>query len=749
MEEGDFILYDDKDGEEHPPDVIRNKSAFLEHRATRPDTSPLFDETPYTSILNSNHSQSSSENVSRVSPATLRSVSPNTTPPEQPSQPSSGTLGEPLDLLSLHSADSDKKATLSSAPLFPHLPRDPPTPPNESANQPQPSQPLPPFFNDAHAAAAASLFWNPGNTDANENLRRWRSYWSMHGGNAPVPSMAAGHDVLRAQEQADDMNQTQPRTDQQLQRQRQQQQQQFGLESYPQPYPQPSVHSLAQRPNDKMTISPRELHLDYNEATTPPAKVKDPPVIGDAFSLFPSQSTSGHLPSQTMLSSGMETGSSTEEEDDEDEKPYTAMNGIHLGTTMPNEQLLQQWSRPMYGGVTSDLSITGTGHARDTDTRWPSFGPSFSSVSASSESEDELTDRMHRASRHAGPHSHTPMRPFHHTGSGTLSAYGYISGSQDSAMSTSASTDNESRRSSTMSMSVSESEFGGRGESERRSPSILHDAQSADPMPQLLSTRTPPPENETSAWRRTSNRHRRPDEPDRHATSTPTARVPYDSSSPHRWRNGEVSTERHGTNADVQKKAVIATSLQADADEDAGGNADNDMDANGDGDAESDYEQTHHISQPVTRTGSRRGRQRTMIGGPKTSTGAALHHHGSAGHQTDTSPRAVHGVARNNTSSPSGSIIRCDYVSPLTNQVCGTVFHRMYDLARHRITLHLREEAQLFKDGVLNLDQCVVLGKEVDVKKALAELEWTCRCCGATFSRKDALLRHERLRHHR
>ena len=166
MEEGDFILYDDKDGEEHLPDVIRNKSAFLEHRATRPDTSPLFDETPYTSILNSNHSQSSSENVSRVSPATLRSVSPNTTPPEQPSQPSSGTLGEPLDLLSLHSADSDKKATLNSAPLFPHLPRGPPTPPNESANQPQPSQALPPFFNDVHAAAAASLFWNPGNTDA-------------------------------------------------------------------------------------------------------------------------------------------------------------------------------------------------------------------------------------------------------------------------------------------------------------------------------------------------------------------------------------------------------------------------------------------------------------------------------------------------------------------------------------------------------------------------------------------------------
>lgn len=80
--------------------------------------------------------------------------------------------------------------------------------------------------------------------------------------------------------------------------------------------------------------------------------------------------------------------------------------------------------------------------------------------------------------------------------------------------------------------------------------------------------------------------------------------------------------------------------------------------------------------------------------------------------------------------------------------MCGTVFHRMYDLARHRITLHVREEAQLVKEGVLKVDQCVVLGKEVDVEKALSDLEWTCRICGASFSRKDAMLRHERLRHH-
>lgn len=93
-------------------------------------------------------------------------------------------------------------------------------------------------------------------------------------------------------------------------------------------------------------------------------------------------------------------------------------------------------------------------------------------------------------------------------------------------------------------------------------------------------------------------------------------------------------------------------------------------------------------------------------------------------------------------------MIRCDYVSPITHVPCGTVFHRMYDLARHRITLHLREEAQMVKEGRLRVEDSVVLGKEVDVKKALSELEWACRVCGAVFSRKDAMLRHERLRHH-
>ena len=90
---------------------------------------------------------------------------------------------------------------------------------------------------------------------------------------------------------------------------------------------------------------------------------------------------------------------------------------------------------------------------------------------------------------------------------------------------------------------------------------------------------------------------------------------------------------------------------------------------------------------------------------------------------------------------------KCDYVSPITGVACQTAFHRPYDLARHRETIHAREEAGFMREGKLKLEDCVVLGKEVDPKKSTAVVEWKCKTCGANFSRKDAMLRHERLRH--
>ncbi|KAK0555516.1 hypothetical protein OC846_001676 [Tilletia horrida] len=118
----------------------------------------------------------------------------------------------------------------------------------------------------------------------------------------------------------------------------------------------------------------------------------------------------------------------------------------------------------------------------------------------------------------------------------------------------------------------------------------------------------------------------------------------------------------------------------------------------------------------------------------------------------------------------SNGLTVCDYVSPLVLGVggdesatapspaalkaarCGTVFHRPYDLSRHRETIHAREEARLVKNGQLKVEDCVVLGKEIPAEKVMAGAsEWKCEGkngCGSVFSRKDALLRHQRIRQH-
>jgi hypothetical protein len=71
------------------------------------------------------------------------------------------------------------------------------------------------------------------------------------------------------------------------------------------------------------------------------------------------------------------------------------------------------------------------------------------------------------------------------------------------------------------------------------------------------------------------------------------------------------------------------------------------------------------------------------------------------------------------TSTPS-SALRCSHQMSET-EICGTLFRRPYDLARHRETIH--------GDGVKG-------GRK----------EWGCEGCGGVFSRKDALIRHGRIR---
>ena len=245
MQAGDFILYDDQERDVNYPIASPfSRPSFQQHRGQLADTSPLFEEAQFYAPNDPTQSQSSSENVSRVSPVTLENVSPDATPPKQPS---SGTLGTPLDLLSLHgSTDAYQRTTPKMAPLFPRLPQENQASPTASMSQ------QPPQNNDMNAATASLLFKSPEN-DTHSNMQLWRSYWSTHGGNAPVPSMIMYPDMLRSTNEA------------------------MGLQRA--------------QPNDKLTVSPRDLHLDYNEATTPPAKLKEPPALVDTAPLFPAAPT--------------------------------------------------------------------------------------------------------------------------------------------------------------------------------------------------------------------------------------------------------------------------------------------------------------------------------------------------------------------------------------------------------------------------------------------------------------------------
>ncbi|GAA5980915.1 hypothetical protein JCM11641_005483 [Rhodosporidiobolus odoratus] len=70
--------------------------------------------------------------------------------------------------------------------------------------------------------------------------------------------------------------------------------------------------------------------------------------------------------------------------------------------------------------------------------------------------------------------------------------------------------------------------------------------------------------------------------------------------------------------------------------------------------------------------------------------------------------------------------IRCDHVNADGSQ-CGVAFRRPYDLNRHKESIH---------------------GEGVGGEKMKSK-EWVCAQCNGTFSRKDALLRHSRLRGHK
>lgn len=84
--------------------------------------------------------------------------------------------------------------------------------------------------------------------------------------------------------------------------------------------------------------------------------------------------------------------------------------------------------------------------------------------------------------------------------------------------------------------------------------------------------------------------------------------------------------------------------------------------------------------------------------------------------------------------------IPCSYVSPIPDTpACTRTFSRVADMRRHIDHQHCEEEAQAVIDGRLTRSQATLLGE--DWKGKISKP--TCEGCGQTFSRKDAVKRHQ------
>ncbi|WFC98447.1 hypothetical protein MYAM1_001174 [Malassezia yamatoensis] len=670
MQTDDFVLFDDDannqkvssssyESGQDPRNSNFNKPSFLQHRGIGVETSPVLDDAPYLrpsqlgladpTLVQRAMQGDVSADLPGGSHPMFNANSPNRTPP----QPSSGTLGAPLNLLSLQGDERD-----SNRALFPDLNQN-----ERKENDKQGTYMLDQQVQDWPYSFNKSIS-NDGIPPKSKSSNGWKAWGNSTPGLANPDMLRAAAD--RARNSSQQENQA----------------------------------------SDRLTVSPRDLYLGNDGIATPQApNSTQAPSSGP--SLFPTHFEDGTGSSMPFgISSAMEAGSSTEEEDDEDERPFPSSSyaGSVLGAAPPNSQLLDQWSRSTFASTSQHGQERPPTSSQD----WPMAGPSFSAMSTSSESEEDTPVHPSLSNRHLSEHA----SQFANTVPGALGGYGYIPGSQESGMSVQ-SQDYESGRGSQMSVSMTEDDNNG-AEDRHRSPSILNSAQPIFRNNQQRVQRKSPVGSEHTD-------ENLPVQPSRQTSSENNRSV-----------QSLASVKARTPSADRQRPESRPSESTS-------------PESSSPYEEESDYEQTQ-LAQPTPRAANKRGRQTRTSTGAYARTSSTSRQQSPSGHSG-----VIASAARSaqNASSSNSSAIRCDYVSPASGQRCGTIFHRMYDLARHRVTLHLREEAQLVKDGMLKVEDCVVLGKEVDVKKALSELEWICRTCGASFSRKDAMLRHERLRHHR
>ncbi|KAI9638829.1 uncharacterized protein MKK02DRAFT_21684 [Dioszegia hungarica] len=119
---------------------------------------------------------------------------------------------------------------------------------------------------------------------------------------------------------------------------------------------------------------------------------------------------------------------------------------------------------------------------------------------------------------------------------------------------------------------------------------------------------------------------------------------------------------------------------------------------------------------------------------------------GKRGKKTDSPSAAVKGARRESAAAQMGIMVangvQCDYTNPLPPyNRCQDVFTRKYDLPRH-MARHARREGELVYEGKLAADKALLWATIKDRPKV------SCEHCGESFTRMDALKRHQAKQHH-
>ncbi|KDN42717.1 hypothetical protein K437DRAFT_157391 [Tilletiaria anomala UBC 951] len=408
-----------------------------------------------------------------------------------------------------------------------------------------------------------------------------------------------------------------------------------------------------------------------------------------------------------FLNANSALGRLTSTPDDEDEKPY--LNRTHPNAAFPFPAQRGQ------AGHAPGLAAVNVRNAVRASSREDASAPRFSQFSASSSEEEDkacvsFTAKIMSGSGMLAPPGRRPLAG--RRAPGTFGGYGYIPGSADSGLSIpDGQAPSEDSSSSSSDVNI-----------EQNRPLALHGLMSREAI-----------NGSKKEKRRTSEAGSQ--SPEDEGSISPNIRSSAQALSGYRYSPGYKASKplppAHRREASVKRGSSERAAASATPEEYESGDE-------------------TYVAESSARKASAGTKRRRATGGKDKIVVSP-----PSGRQTKTTAAAAsdapfHGAERTFPTSKSGMSI-CDYVSPLTKEYCGTEFHRMYDLTRHRETIHAKEEAKAVREKQLTMEQCIVLGKEVDPKTSSATVEWKCEGkngCGSVFSRKDALLRHKRIRNH-